>query len=118
MRIDLLRKSIIVLACCGPVDVGRADEGDRRDVHSYSRPDLVRVTQLGLSLRVDFEEKILHGNASWQIERQPVLGPRPCPLVRIPVDGPQLMCLLENGPVEKIGIGLVQKSRRARSSAT
>jgi len=33
------------------------------DVHSFSRPDLARVRHLDLDLRVDFDQKILHGSA-------------------------------------------------------
>ena len=40
------------------------------DVHSYSRPDQVRVKHLTLDLDVDFAKKQLAGKASWTIESQ------------------------------------------------
>jgi leukotriene-A4 hydrolase len=80
MRIDVLRKSIIALAWCGLVNVGRADEGDRRDVHSYSRPDQVRIEHAQLSLLADFEKKTLRGGVTWTFERRPG-APDDAPLV-------------------------------------
>src|SRR5262249_31194176 len=52
--------------------VGAAEESDKRpDVHSFSRPDQVRVTKVELALNVDFAAKALHGSATLHVERQP-----------------------------------------------
>ena len=40
------------------------------DPHSYSEPDKVRVTHLGLDLRVDFEKHRLRGTATWDLDRR------------------------------------------------
>ena len=42
----------------------------RRDVHSFSNPELVKAKHLELDLSVDFQTKILTGTATWTIERQ------------------------------------------------
>ncbi len=55
-------------------------EDSRRDVHSFSNPEEVRVRHLELGLRVDFETKTLTGSAIWTVERMP--GSRPdAPLI-------------------------------------
>ena len=46
-----------------------ADDDARPDPHSFSRPDQVRVTELNLSLNVDFAKKKLSGTAEWNLER-------------------------------------------------
>jgi aminopeptidase N len=46
--------------------------GDGRpDIHSYARPDQIRVTKVELDLKVDFEERELRGSAVLSFERQP-----------------------------------------------
>ena len=40
------------------------------DVHSWSRPDLVRVSHLELDLRVDFDRKILSGSVILRFDRR------------------------------------------------
>jgi aminopeptidase N len=42
-----------------------------RDIHSYARPDQVRVTHMDLDLEVLFEKKVLEGSALLHIERGP-----------------------------------------------
>lgn len=42
---------------------------DRVDVHSYARPEVVRVTRVELDLTVDFAEKVLKGAAVLRVER-------------------------------------------------
>jgi len=37
------------------------------DTHSYARPDQARINHLELTLEVDFKEKLLKGNASYEI---------------------------------------------------
>lgn len=40
----------------------------QRDVHSYAQPDKVVIRDLGLDLRVDFEQKTLRGHADLALE--------------------------------------------------
>jgi leukotriene-A4 hydrolase len=40
-----------------------------RDIHSYARPDEVRVTHVALDLRADFEGHVLSGTATLQLQR-------------------------------------------------
>jgi len=42
-----------------------------RDIHSYARPDEVRVTHVALDLHADFDRKILNGTATLQLHRSP-----------------------------------------------
>ena len=60
-------------------EAARKDEG-RRDVHSYARPDEVRVRHVELDLTVDFARKELRGSATLQVERLPG-APADAPLV-------------------------------------
>lgn len=53
----------------------RRGEGDRFDVHSFSRPDQIRVTRVDLNLHVDFSEKVLRGTATLGVERRPGCPP-------------------------------------------
>ena len=39
-----------------------------RDVHSYAQPDKVVIRDLGLDLRVDFEQKQIRGHADLALE--------------------------------------------------
>jgi aminopeptidase N len=51
---------------------GRAEgagPADREDVHSFARPDQVRVTRVQLDLDVDFAQKVLHGTATLTVAR-------------------------------------------------
>ena len=43
--------------------------GQERDIHSYARPDEVRVTHVALDLRADFETHVLSGTATLSLER-------------------------------------------------
>jgi aminopeptidase N len=64
------------------VDASEPREADevRRDAHSNGRPDQVRVTHVGLDLKVDFERKVLEGAATLTFERRPG-APPDAPLV-------------------------------------
>ncbi|MEE8537986.1 MAG: M1 family metallopeptidase, partial [Acidobacteriota bacterium] len=42
-----------------------------RDIHSLSRPDLVRVTHAVIDWSVDFDQKRIHGSVTWTLERSP-----------------------------------------------
>jgi len=48
----------------------RADVS-KRDLHSYSEPEVIRVQHLDLELRPLFEERILEGTATLQLVRNP-----------------------------------------------
>ncbi len=41
------------------------------DIHSFAKPDEALVTHLDLSLKVNFENKTLEGNAKWQLVAKP-----------------------------------------------
>jgi aminopeptidase N len=71
MRTNVSRSLVLGLAWLALAAPLPADEGDRRDVHSSSRPDQVRVKHLDLDLTVDFDRKVLRGEVGWSIERQP-----------------------------------------------
>lgn len=57
-----------------------ADPGDRRDVHSSSRPEQVRVQHLTLELTPDFASHRVQGVATWTVVRAPG-APAEAPLV-------------------------------------
>jgi aminopeptidase N len=40
-----------------------------RDIHSYARPDEVRVTHVALDLRADFDARVLSGTATLSLQR-------------------------------------------------
>jgi len=70
-----------------PCLAGSAPAGDegvrsssRADVHSYGNPDQVRVIRLALEARVDFERRVLEGEAILDFQRQPG-SPPDAPLV-------------------------------------
>jgi leukotriene-A4 hydrolase len=68
--------AIVLVACsaCGAPAASPPREplkAVERDVHSYARPEEVRVTHVGLDLRVDFGAKRLSGQASLQLRRAP-----------------------------------------------
>ena len=44
---------------------------DRKDYHSYSNPDQIRVTHVALDLAVDFSKKVLSGATTLTVERSP-----------------------------------------------
>ena len=50
------------------------------DVHTFARPDQIRVTRVELDLRVDFKKKVLQGSATLAIKREPGC-PSDAPLV-------------------------------------
>ena len=75
----------LILACAlmnRGSDELRADNPirDRRDVHSFGNPELVRVEHVDLDLTVDFDRKELRGAATISFERQPG-SPPDAPLV-------------------------------------
>ena len=54
-------------------DEQRAPSG-RTDVHSFARPDQIRVTHVDLVLVVEFERKVLGGSAILSVERASQYG--------------------------------------------
>ena len=46
-----------------------ATPAQERDIHSYARPEDVRVTHVALDLRADFAAKVLSGTATLTVER-------------------------------------------------
>ena len=42
---------------------------ERMDIHSWSRPDLIRVRHLELDLDVDFDRRVLEGSATLHLDR-------------------------------------------------
>src|SRR5437899_3795717 len=49
----------------------------RRDIHSFSNPEQIRVQELDLDCDVLFEQKILKGTATLKVERQVDSGAPP-----------------------------------------
>jgi len=46
-------------------------EAPPRDVHSYARPEVARVTHVSLDLDADFADRVLRGTATLDLERAP-----------------------------------------------
>jgi aminopeptidase N len=64
---------LVTGACGGPERARETTGGPRpeRDAHSYARPEEARVTHVALDLRADFDQRVLAGRASLDLERQP-----------------------------------------------
>lgn len=58
--------SFLFLFLCASLTGLASAEGDP---HSFSEPDVARVTHLDLDIDVDFEQRALHGRAVWDFER-------------------------------------------------
>jgi leukotriene A-4 hydrolase/aminopeptidase len=58
---------LTLFVCAGVVQ--GADNPPARDVHSFARPEHVRVRHVDLDLTVDFDRQRLHGQATLSIER-------------------------------------------------
>ncbi len=80
MLLGFLRRMVFGLIWFGLIASAQGEDDARRDPHSFSRPDQIRVGHLDLSLRVDFSSKVLDGTATWTLERQPGC-PADAPLV-------------------------------------
>jgi leukotriene-A4 hydrolase len=65
---------IVAAALAGAGGAMGEDRGpagaSRRDLHSYGNPDQVRVRAIDLDLRVDFDRKVLDGEAVLTVERE------------------------------------------------
>jgi len=46
----------------------------RKDIHSYARPEEVRVTHMNLDWRIDFDQRVLDGTVTLSLERGPKGG--------------------------------------------
>ena len=82
MRLLILAASHIAAACVTAVPGPRnAPEGrqvapiltgpEARDVHSYARPEIARVTHVALDLDADFERRLMAGTATLDIQAAP-----------------------------------------------
>jgi aminopeptidase N len=63
-----------------------------RDIHSFARPDEVRVTHVALDLRADFDARVLSGTATLTLQRtgpasQVVLDTRDLDIQRVAAAG-------------------------------
>lgn len=54
-----------------PQDGAVAFQDDARDMHSFARPEEARVRHVALDLAVDFEEKVLRGTATLDLDIAP-----------------------------------------------
>ncbi len=65
---DMMRTTTMLIAwlAFGPLNLANSSG---RDPHSFSRPDQIRVKDLRLALKVDFNARILKGKAQWGLER-------------------------------------------------
>ena len=52
----------------------RVSSAQERDIHSYARPDEVRVTHVALDLRADFDARVLSGTATLSLQRNGSAG--------------------------------------------
>ena len=69
MRLVLLALSFTLLALVSRLDAAAPTPAPRAgDEHSYAEPDKVRVVDLGLDLRIDFEQRIIKGSADLQLD--------------------------------------------------
>ena len=65
--------SVALAACCWFLAAScnrPAMQNARRDIHSFSNPEQIRVQQLDLDCDVLFDQKILKGTATLTVERQ------------------------------------------------
>lgn len=67
-------KYFLLLLCCAAMASCKQNKPSSdvaqhsADVHSFSRPDEAFVTHLNLSLQVNFDQKVIEGKATWEIE--------------------------------------------------
>jgi leukotriene-A4 hydrolase len=65
--------SLLSLLCLAPImavgGAASADDASTRDVHSFSRPEHVRMRHVSLDLEVDFHRRRLAGMATLTVER-------------------------------------------------
>jgi aminopeptidase N len=72
-----LAPALLLCAACNSAPARPADPNPEtmpapatvRDIHSFARPDEVRVTHVGLDLRADFAQRTLSGRATLTLQR-------------------------------------------------
>ncbi|MFQ5710057.1 MAG: M1 family metallopeptidase [bacterium] len=104
---------LIVLAACskqpGPSDA----KGDRKDAHSFARPDEAVVKHLDLDLAVDFKKRRISGRAGLEIENKSgtdklFLDSRDLTIERVTLDADEQEAKFSLGePVEYLGQPLI-----------
>jgi len=66
---------VLVFTSCAaqetPVSETVTEKRVTQDHHSFSRPDLVRVTHADLDWTVDFDAREIRGSVTWSVERAP-----------------------------------------------
>src|SRR5260370_32259381 len=85
-RVAALLLCLLAASCHKPTAMPNA----RRDIHSYSNPEQIRVRHLDLDCDVLFDRKILKGTATLSVERRGgrgapplVLGTRDLPIEKV-----------------------------------
>lgn len=116
--------SVLVMAL--PVAVAADTDAPFRDVHSYAQPEKVTIRDLGLDLRVDFENKQIRGHADLALEwhdaaaRELVLDTRDLTIEKVSgkrADGPWYKLDYELGERDPVlGQKLTIRMRRAYDS--
>lgn len=77
-RLILFTLSIMLFACSEPATTTQAKTSKQansnievgKDYHSFSNPELIKVTHIDLYLSADFTKRVLLGSASLSVERQ------------------------------------------------
>src|ERR1700694_3306069 len=72
-RVAALLFCVLAASCHKPTAMPNA----RRDIHSYSNPEQIRVRHLDLDCEVLFDRKILKGTATLSVERRVDSGAPP-----------------------------------------
>src|ERR1700736_2212504 len=72
-RVAALMLCVLAASCHKPTAMSNA----RRDIHSYSNPEQIRVRHLDLDCEVLFDRKILKGTATLSVERRVDSGAPP-----------------------------------------
>src|SRR5260370_36402003 len=72
-RVAALLLCLLAASCHKPTAMPNA----RRDIHSYSNPEQIRVRHLDLDCDVLFDRKILKGTATLSVERRGGRGAAP-----------------------------------------
>jgi leukotriene-A4 hydrolase len=72
--------TVMAMSWSGSVSADDGPSADRVDVHSYAKPEEIRVRHVDLQLVVDFKAEVLKGTATLTVERMPD-APPDAPLV-------------------------------------
>ena len=76
-RLAVLFSCGSLLLSCQDIETGRPGRGTDqqkefvRDIHSFSRPERLRVTHADIDWTVDFEARQIRGSVAWTVERAP-----------------------------------------------